>query len=431
MKIFLDTIGCRLNQAEIEILARQFRAAGHEIVGTATEADLALVNTCTVTSQAASDSRAAIRRAWRLGAREVVVTGCWASLEPDQAAELPGVHRIISNQQKDTLAADLLGIPPEYFELEPLARQPLPGLHARTRAFIKVQDGCDNACTFCITTLARGASRSRPVEDILTDIKSALDGGTKEIVLTGVHLGSWGLDFPSPRHLTDLVATLLAHTSIPRLRLSSLEPWDLEKRFFGLWSEGPAWQLCRHLHLPMQSGSESVLKRMGRKSTPASFAALVQSARAAIPEVAITSDIIVGFPGETEVEFSETLEFVRNMHLAGGHVFQYSARPGTPAARMHMQVRPEVRKERSATLRAVLEESAVMYRSHFIGQTLPVLWEASSTLTDAGWELEGLTDNYLRVKAVAQEPRWNQFDLVRLTKLAPDGLQGEPCSLIE
>src|SRR5512135_1136470 len=170
MKIFLDTIGCRLNQAEIESLGRQFRKAGHEIVAAAADADLAVINTCTVTSQAASDSRAAIRRANRLGADKVVVTGCWATLEPGKAAELTGVRRIVPNVRKESLASDLLDLPQEFFDLEPLARQPLPGLRARTRAFIKAQDGCDNACTFCITTIARGPSCSRPLEDILADV---------------------------------------------------------------------------------------------------------------------------------------------------------------------------------------------------------------------------------------------------------------------
>jgi threonylcarbamoyladenosine tRNA methylthiotransferase MtaB len=421
MKIFLDTIGCRLNQAEIETLARQFRAAGHEIVPTATEADLAVVNTCSVTSEAASDSRAAIRRARRLGAKEVVATGCWATLEPEKAASLPGVHRVVSNLHKDNLAIDLLGLPQEFFELEPLARLPLPGLHARTRAFIKVQDGCDNACTFCITTVARGTNRSRPVEDVLADVQAALAGGAKEIVLTGVQLGAWGGDFPAPQHLVELVSALLARSSVVRLRLSSLEPWNLETGFFSLWQDE---RLCRHLHLPLQSGSESVLKRMRRKTTPDSFAGLLQSARAAIPEVAITTDIIVGFPGETEAEFYETLEFVKSMHFAGGHVFTYSARPGTPAARMNTQVRYEVRKERNAALRAVLEESALAYRSGFIGHTYPVLWEASSRLTEAGWILEGLTDNYLRVSAVAPQARWNQMDNVELVSMDGDGLKG-------
>ena len=422
MKIFLDTIGCRLNQAEIESLARQFRTAGHEIVATATQADLAVVNTCSVTAQAASDSRAAIRRARRLGAGGVIATGCWATLEPEKAAELPGVQRVVPNLEKDGLAAGLLGVPQEFFELEPLARSPLPGLHARTRAFIKVQDGCDNACTFCITTVARGDNRSRAVESVLADVQAALAGGAQEIVLTGVQLGGWGTDFPTPQGLAELVSALLSHTSVARLRLSSLEPWNLDADFFSLWRDE---RLCRHLHLPLQSGSESVLKRMRRKTSPGAFAALVQAARAVIPEVAITTDIIAGFPGETEAEFSETLEFVKGMNFAGGHVFTYSARPGTPAARMNKQVRHELRKERNAALRAVLEESAQAYRSGFLGRTLPVLWEASSHMTEAGWELEGLTGNYLRVKAVAPQVRWNQIDEVELLAIDGDGMKGK------
>jgi threonylcarbamoyladenosine tRNA methylthiotransferase MtaB len=421
MKIFLDTIGCRLNQAEIEALARQFREAGHEIAATATEADLAVINTCTVTAQAASDSRAAIRRARRLGADQVVVTGCWATLEPDKASGFPGVRKIVPNLQKERLAADVLGLPQEYFDLEPLARKPLPGLHARTRAFIKAQDGCDNACTFCITTVARGASRSRPLEQILADVRSALDGGAKEIVLTGVHLGSWGFDLPTPQHLATLVSTLLRRTDVPRLRLSSLEPWDLGRDFFSLWQDG---RLCRHLHLPLQSGSEAVLKRMRRKTTPASFAALVQAARTAVPELAITTDVIVGFPGETEAEFSKTLEFIKSMNFTGGHVFSYSARPGTPAARMNSQVEYAIRKERNAALRAVFTETAWSYRQQFVGRKLPVLWEATDQLSDQGWQLEGLTDNYIRVKATAPEPRWNRLDSVELIENETDGLRG-------
>jgi len=427
MKIFLDTIGCRLNQAEIESLARQFRTAGHEIVACATEADLAVVNTCTVTGAAASDSRAAIRRANRLGAGQIVVTGCWATLEPVAAAALPGVRKIIPNQQKDNLAADLLDLPQEFFDLEPLARLPLPGLHARTRLFIKVQDGCDNACTFCITTVARGASRSRPAGEVIAEVQSALDGGTKEIVLTGVHLGAWGLDFRQPQRLSDLLAALLARTSVPRLRLSSLEPWDLDNDFFSLWAEGhySSGRICRHLHLPLQSGSAALLKRMRRKTTPGAFAALVEAARSAIPGVAITTDVIVGFPGETDAEFAETLEFVRKMGFAGGHVFTYSARPGTPAARMKEQVRFEVRKERNAVLREAFSAAAGSYRRNFLGQTMPVLWEATDHLTDSGWRLEGLTDNYLRVTTFAPEPRWNRIDSVRLEVLEGDGLRGE------
>ena len=422
MKIFLDTIGCRLNQAEIETLARQFRSAGHEIVSSAAQADLAVINTCTVTTEAASDSRAAIRRANRLGAGEVVATGCWVTLEPENAAALPGVHRIIPNLHKDALAAEVLGLPQEFFDLEPLARQPLPGLHQRTRAFIKVQDGCNNACTFCITTVARGASHSRTIADVVVDIQSALMGGAKEIVLTGVHLGSWGQDFGGKHCLADLIFAILDQTVTPRLRLSSLEPWDLGADFFGLWSDP---RLCRHLHLPLQSGSASVLKRMRRKTTPASFAELVESARSIIPEVAITTDVIAGFPGETQAEFEETLEFVKSMNFAGGHVFSYSARPGTAAARIKSQVPHELRKVRNAALREMFSKGQRAYQSRFIGKTLPVLWEAASELADSSFQLEGLTDNYIRVMAAAPTPRWNQLEAVKLISPGRTGMQGE------
>lgn len=420
MKIHLDTIGCRLNQAEIEQMARQFRAEGHSLVAEAAGADLVVVNTCAVTTEAAADSRQKIRQAARAGAREIIVTGCWSSLQPAQAAELPRVTRVISNDQKDHLVAEVLGSLEEHFDLEPLARQPLPGLRQRTRAFIKVQDGCDNACTFCITTIARGQGRSRPIPAVLADIRAALLGGTQEVVLTGVHLGSWGHDFND--HLPTLIRAILTETDTPRLRLSSLEPWDLDADFFSLWSNP---RLLPHLHLPLQSGSQSVLKRMLRKTTPQSFRELAQAARAAIPGVAITTDVIVGFPGETETEFAETLHFVREMEFAGGHVFTYSSRPGTPAARMKNHVPADVKKSRSAQLRALFGQLSETYRQQFIGQTLPVLWESTSKLDEWGWQMEGLTGNYLRVSARAASPRWNVIDRVRISALTPDGLRGE------
>ncbi len=420
MKIYLDTIGCRLNQAEIEQMARHFRAEGHTIVAEAAGADLVVVNTCAVTGEAAADSRQKIRQAARAGANEIIVTGCWSSLQPAQAAELPRVSRVIPNDRKDNLAAEVLGIPAERFELEPLAREILPGLRQRTRAFIKVQDGCDNACTFCITTVARGLGRSRPIRAVLADIHAALLGGAQEIVLTGVHLGSWGHDFNDT--LSTLIHAILADTDTPRLRLSSLEPWDLDAGFFSLW-QNP--RLLPHLHLPLQSGSESVLKRMLRKTTPQSFRELTQAARAAMPQVAITTDVIVGFPGETEAEFNETLDFVRQMEFAGGHVFTYSSRPGTPAARMKNHLPGEVKKARSLQLRTLFSELSAAYRQKFIGQTLPVLWESTSELNKRGWQMEGLTGNYIRVSAQAPSPRWNVIDRVKLTALTPSGLRGE------
>ena len=419
MKIYLDTIGCRLNQSEIESMARSFRAAGHEIVTSADAAEMAVVNTCAVTNEAAADSRGKIRQISRAGVQEIVATGCWATLQPKQALDLPNVLHVIPNDRKDHLVTDVLNLPEEAFDIEPIAREPLPGLHRRTRAFIKVQDGCDNHCTFCVTTVARGEARSRPVADVLLDIQSALAGGTKEIVLTGVHLGSWGYDFDV--HLKELIHTILRETDVPRLRLSSLEPWDLDADFFSLWSDA---RLMPHLHLPLQSGCESTLRRMARKTTPQSFRELVAAARAVISDVAVTTDIIAGFPGETEEEFAESLNFVREMNFAGGHVFTYSPRPGTGAAKMKGQVKPEVRKARNHILHDVLEASASAYREKFIGQTMSVLWESTSEMGEWGWQMEGLTENYLRVNAFAPSPRWNEIDQVKITEGNHKGLKG-------
>jgi len=386
------------------------------------EADLVVINTCTVTNAAASDSRQKIRQAARSGTEEIVVTGCWSTLEPHSAASLPSVSKVIPNANKDTLVSDYLQVSAETFDLEPLAREPLPGARLRTRAFIKVQDGCDNRCTFCITTLARGAGRSRTLEDVLGDVKWALDGNTQEIVLTGVHLGSWGVDLSPNLHLQDLVAFILKNTNIPRLRLSSLEPWDLDADFFNLW-EDP--RLCRHLHLPLQSGCEETLRRMARKTTPESYARLVESARAVVPDIAITTDIIVGFPGESSEEFAKSLAFVRQMGFSGGHVFTYSARPGTVAANSPNQVPFVERKERNAQMRTVLAESASAYQGNFLGKTLPVLWESASALSPDGWHLNGITDNYLRVNALAPTQLWNQITLVYLTGIDSNGFQGQ------
>ncbi|MCI0556763.1 MAG: tRNA (N(6)-L-threonylcarbamoyladenosine(37)-C(2))-methylthiotransferase MtaB, partial [Anaerolineae bacterium] len=270
MKIYLDTVGCRLNQAEIETMARQFRVAGHEIVAAAEMADMAVVNTCAVTNDAASVSRSKIRQIARAGVGEIVATGCCATLQPQHVYDLPNVVRVVTNNRKDHLVPDVLNLPQNTFDLEPISRQPLPGLHRRTRAFIKVQDGCDNHCTFCITTVARGEGRSRSISDVIHDIQSALAGGTKEIVLTGVHLGSWGYDLSTSlktgfnSHLKELIKTILYETDTPRLRLSSLEPWDLDEDFFSLWNDSSSSlragsRLMPHLHLPLQSGCESTL----------------------------------------------------------------------------------------------------------------------------------------------------------------------------
>lgn len=422
MKIFLDTVGCRLNQSELETFASQFRSAGHQVVDSPAGADLVVVNTCTVTVEATSDSRQKIRQAHRAGAPAIIAAGCWATLEPGAAGLLPGVSQVITNPHKDQLVQQVLGIAPEAFDLEPLARQPIPGAHLRTRAFIKVQDGCDNACTYCITTLARGRAASRPVKDILADIHAAGCGGVKEIVLTGVHLGSWGCDWRSGANLECLLGTILRECDLPRIRLSSLEPWDLDDEFFSLWQDS---RLCRHLHLPLQSGSADTLRRMARQTTPEKFTRLVETARRAIPGLAITTDLIAGFPGETDAAFEESLEFVRQMEFAGGHVFPYSERPGTAAAHFPNPVPDKVRRQRAARLRSALEESGRRYRQGFVGQVQSVLWETASGLGPDGWNLSGLTDNYIRVSATSPMRAWNEIAQIRITKVTKVGVEGE------
>jgi threonylcarbamoyladenosine tRNA methylthiotransferase MtaB len=422
MKIYLDTIGCRLNQSEIELFARQFRAAGHSLVSQAKDADLVVVNTCTVTAAAASDSRQKIRQAARAGAQQVVATGCWATLDPQGAAALPNVSQVISNLAKDQLVSELLQISPETFDLEPLQREPLPGIHSRTRAFIKVQDGCDNRCTFCITTVARGPGRSRKVHDVLADINAALAGGAQEIVLTGVHLGSWGIDLGQHLELKVLIRTILDETDIPRLRLSSLEPWQIDKEFLSLWKDP---RLCPHLHLPLQSGCAVTLRRMARKITPQEYAQLISTAREIIPGVAITTDIIVGFPGEGETRFNESLAFVKSIGFAGGHVFTYSARAGTAAAQMPDQIPYSVRKAHNAKMRGIFSNASKTYRQSFLGHTLPVLWENATPIGPKTWKLQGLTGNYLRISAITNENLWNTITPVQLTSLFEDSLFGK------
>ncbi|MCK5316463.1 MAG: radical SAM protein, partial [Anaerolineales bacterium] len=280
---------------------------------------------------------------------------------------------------------------------------------------------CNNRCAFCVTTLARGSALSLPTASVLNEVRAALRGGSQEIVLCGVHLGSWGKDLSRGSSLRDLIQLILEETDIPRLRLSSLEPWNLDTNFFSLWQDT---RLCSHLHLPLQSGSNATLCRMARKTSQDDFSKLIEAARAAIPDVAITTDIIVGFPGETKDEFEESLTFVEAMDFAGGHVFTYSEREGTPAASFDHVIPISVRRERSAVMRAAFARSAEHYRHAFIGKILPVLWESTTDLGEAGWQLSGLTGNYLRVKVNGVENRWNQISDVEIVRPVKGVLQG-------
>jgi threonylcarbamoyladenosine tRNA methylthiotransferase MtaB len=422
LKVNLQTVGCRLNFSEIDAYARDLMANGHVIVPTPDEADLVLVNTCSVTSKAASDSRQKVRQAAKAGVDNIVVTGCWSTMEPSKAIRLPGVHMVVPNRDKDRLLEILEHDSPSLFDLEPIERYPLPGLRLRTRAFIKVQDGCDNRCTFCVTTLARGQGRSRPAGQIITEINRLKSQGVKEFVLTGVHLGSWGRDLLPKKSLKDLIAIILDSTDPTRLRLSSLEPWDIEPEFFELWKDS---RLCPHLHLPLQSGSSKILKKMARKVTPESFLQLVEYARRAIPNVSISTDVIVGFPGEDDDLFHQSQTFVQKLSFADGHVFAFSPRPGTAAAEMDQQVPADVIKRRSREMRQVIQASHKSYAAKFVGEEVNVLWEASPQLNQTGWVLTGHTEHNLRVKARWPDKLWNQISAVRIQANEKDYLRGD------
>jgi threonylcarbamoyladenosine tRNA methylthiotransferase MtaB len=405
MNVHLDMVGCRLNQAEIESYARQLQAAGHNLVPSAAAADLVVVNTCSVTGAAASDSRQKIRHSSLTGAA-VVATGCWASLEPEAAAALPGVRQVIPNDDKDALVEIIL----KSSNIDPnnTGRVPVAGKRNRKRAFIKIQDGCDNYCTYCVTRLARGSSRSISVNQVVADVNHAITGGAQEAILTGVQIGAWGRDLQPAAHLADLLHEVMTRTTIPRLRISSIEPWEVDDRLISLWRDP---RLCRHFHLPLQSGAPAVLRRMARRTTTVDFQLLVEKLRQAIPGVSITTDIIVGFPGEDEAAFEETCRFVERLAFSAGHVFVYSARPGTPAAGYVDQVPFPIRRQRSRILRELFARQAGEFQSAFPGQLLDVLWQRSIR-KPGGWLSSGFSDNYIKVVASTPEDRTNKIDRV-------------------
>jgi threonylcarbamoyladenosine tRNA methylthiotransferase MtaB len=392
MRVHLNTIGCRLNEAELETWSRDFLALGHQITGDPGDADLVVVNTCAVTGEAVRKSRKLMHRAHRRNPRaKLVVSGCYASLEPSQTTAIPGVDLVIDNRDKEQLVAiaqerlDLHAMP--QLATEPGANPLLA--RGRQRAFIKVQDGCRYQCTFCIVTVARGEERSRPIPEILEQINRLHGEGIQEAVLTGVHIGGYGSDCNSD--LFELVERVLAETDIPRLRLGAVEPWDLPERFWSLFRNP---RFMPHLHLPLQSGSDSVLKRMARRCKRDEFAGLVETARREVPDFNVTTDVMVGFPGESDDEWRQTLELVERIGFGHLHIFPFSPRQGTLAAQMEGALEPAVIKQRSRELHGLGERLKQATLERYLQRTLPVLVEGSAAETGT---CHGYTPNYLRV----------------------------------
>ena len=417
MRVYFAALGCRLNQSETDTWMRNL-PSGWQVVSDARDANICILNSCAVTATAAQKSRQLLHRLHRNSPHaKIVLTGCAVDVYPDTCAQWPGVYMTVTTADKDHLVQRVVselgtamgnGAPPGA-----IRRDHAP--HGRTRALVKIQDGCDNACSYCVVRLARGHHRSRALPDIAQEVLQRQHEGYQEIVLTGVHIGAYGQEWRES--LAHLVDTLLRQTEIPRLRLSSIEPWDLTQELIALW-QSP--RLCRHMHLPLQSGCDTTLQRMNRRYNSEHYAHLVQAVRQVVPDIAITTDVIVGFPGERDQHFAESIQLVRDMGFARIHTFPFSIRPGTAAALMSEQVGADLIKRRAAAMRAVGRSSSEMYQRRFLGRTLTVLWEGSRA---AEWF--GLTDNYLRVVAMDATIQRNTITPAHLLEWTPSGIRGE------
>ncbi len=434
----ISTLGCKLNQAESYRLQVDLAEAGVDLLPFGEAVDLSIVNTCTVTQAADQQARQLLRRARRFSPDACVVAmGCYAQIAPEEVSAVDEVDVVVSGN-KDRLVAQLEGLGLELGQATDLVddsspdhRVPLPA--TRVRQFVKVQDGCDDYCTYCIVPFARGHSLSRPAYEIVAEVRSLVVRGCREVVLTGVQIGAYGRDryamrgqdLPPPgAPLAALVRRLLDESEVARIRISSIQPQDWPDNFLDLFDDA---RLCRHLHLPLQSGSDATLRRMSRRYSTAEFGALVERVRSSMPDVAITADMIVGFPGETDADHADSVAFARAMAFAGVHVFRYSPRRGTAAARMAGQVPAEVKKQRSEGLRAAVDDMAAAYGRRFLGASRTVLWEEelNPLPSSEGRLWTGLTDNYLRVQTMSDDDLLGVASEVRLDNLAGETFQVE------
>ena len=400
MNIALETLGCKLNQAETELLARQFVEAGHRLVSSVGEADIYILNTCTVTHIADAKARHLLRLAHRRNAdARLVATGCYAQRVPQELTRIEGVGLVVGNDEKSRLPwllkeAGWLSQPTS------IQGDPITASESvfRTRAFIKIQDGCNNFCSYCIVPLVRGREKSLQADQVVAEVRHRVSSGTKEVVLTGTEIGSYNYD---GINLKRLLKNILTETDVVRLRLSSLQPQEISPELIDLWHNP---RLCPHFHLSLQSGSDGVLKRMKRRYTISDYQKAVSSIRALVPDAAITTDIIVGFPGETDEEFQESYEFCQKIGFARIHVFPYSPRQGTEAAKMPANLTNSARTQRNQNLGALATECAQNYRHGFLGRKMSVLWEKQS-----GGIWSGHTGNYIKVYTRSDKDLTNQL----------------------
>lgn len=427
-KVALTTLGCKVNQVETETMEGLFRNHGYEIVDFNQPADFYIINTCSVTHLGERKSRQLIRRANRLNEQAIIaVTGCYAQIASDEISKIEGVRVVIGTQERDKIvelveqAAKEDGLFNEVNDImhtREFEDIPLYGTPHRTRAFLKIQDGCCNFCSFCIIPYTRGPIRSRKLTSIKNAVDQLVSDDFHEIVLTGIHLGAYGKDFKDEKlSLSDAVETCLTNENLKRLRLGSLESIEISPRLLELIKTNN--RFTKHLHLPLQAGSDEILKAMNRHYDTAEFARLIENIRQEIPDIAISTDIIVGFPGETEELFQKSLEFAKSMGFMKMHVFPYSKRTGTPAAKMPNQIDEVVKKQRVHLMQEMADKSAKAFYEKFLNTTLDVLFEQEQDNYT-----EGLTSNYIRVY-VQDKISSGEIRPVRLVKLFKDGVLGE------
>jgi threonylcarbamoyladenosine tRNA methylthiotransferase MtaB len=420
--VALLTLGCKLNQAETEGMARAFVERGFIVVDRPAAAAGFIINSCAVTHVAERKSRHLVRLAKRLSpGAPVVLTGCYPEAAGRERAEADsGADAIIPGPRKsesvDALLAAMSSAPGARTAVP--APGPVGGQPLRTRAFVKAQEGCNDVCAFCIVPYTRGRERSIPPAEVAAAVREREVAGVLEVVITGTQLGAYGRDCGIEEGPAALIATLLAETSVPRIRFSSLQPQDITPRLLALW-EDP--RLCRHFHLALQSGCERTLQRMRRRYSAERYREALAEIRAAVPGVAITTDVIVGFPGETDADFEESYEFCQRAGFAGMHVFPYSGRGRTLAQRLPARVPEGVKRARVERLLALAHASGHAFAAAAVGTTPSVLWEERGP--DGAWR--GLTDTYLRVRAISGADLRNRILAARVTRAADGELWGD------
>ena len=421
-KVVIHTHGCKLNQADSSVLARQFRQAGYHVVEDVREADIYVLNTCTVTATADSKARQSLRAASRANPDAVVVAaGCYPQRAAEELARLPAVSLVVGNDEKHRVASLAIAAHGERKGVEPgetnlssfaVSGQDVSGnLPGRTRAMVKIQEGCDQVCAYCIVPKVRGRELSIPPDEIIRQVNRRVSEGCLEVALTGTQLGTYGFDLAGD-NLVSLIQRILSETEVLRLRVSSLQPQEIDENLLQLWLDDT--RLCPHFHVPLQCGSDAILRAMRRRYTTEQFASTVASIRQAMPDAGITADLIVGFPGEGEREFSEGLGFVAEMAFSDMHVFPYSQRPGTSAIYLNGHVSPAEKKERVARALQQARASFEHFRLSQVGMVRDVLWEGSKSNREEK-RMTGLTENYVRVQLDTGDYGESPIDLPNTT----------------